>query len=133
MKLYFELGNNVSILKRGDYMEITDETIIQHIGELMTRLNKDKELQTLARENGIDVKNSVELSEHEIENYVISVVSLLLAKRSDDPNYKTMCSLGLQKRSLKAELINTYKDQAHQLINAWKIKYLNNRPTSTLA
>lgn len=114
-------------------MEITDETIIQHIGELMTRLNKDKELQTLARENGIDVKNSVELSEHEIENYVISVVSLLLAKRSDDPNYKTMCSLGLQKRSLKAELINTYKDQAHQLINAWKIKYLNNRPTSTLA
>lgn len=114
-------------------MDITDETIIQHIGELMTRLNKDKELQTLARENGIDVKNSVELSEHEIENYVISVVSLLLAKRSNDPNYKTMCSLGLQKRSLKAELINTYKDQAHQLINAWKIKYLNNRTTSTLA
>lgn len=114
-------------------MEITDETIIQHIGELMVRLKKDKELQTLARENGIDIKNTVELTEDSIENYVISVVSLMLAKRSSDPNYKTMCSLGLQKRSLKAELINTYKDQAHQLINAWKMKYMNNQPTSTLA
>jgi hypothetical protein len=57
----------------------------------------------------------------------------MLAKRSGDPNYKTMCSLGLQKRSLKAELINTYKDQAMQLINAWKMKYLSNRPTTTLA
>lgn len=114
-------------------MEITDETIIQHIGELMTKLRKDKELQTLARENGIDVQNTMDLTEDTIEIYVISVVSLLLAKRSGDPNYKTMCSLGLQKRSLKAELINTYKDQAIQLINAWKMKYLSNRPTTTLA
>jgi hypothetical protein len=114
-------------------MEITDETIIQHIGELMTKLRKDKELQTLARENGIDVQNTMDLTEDTIEIYVISVVSLLLAKRSGDPNYKTMCSLGLQKRSLKAELINTYKDQAMQLINAWKMKYLSNRPTTTLA
>lgn len=114
-------------------MEITDETIIQHIGELMTKLRKDKELQTLARENGIDVQNTMELTEDTIEIYVISVVSLMLAKRSGDPNYKTMCSLGLQKRSLKAELINTYKDQAIQLINAWKMKYLSNRPTTTLA
>lgn len=114
-------------------MEITDETIIQHIGELMTKLRKDKELQTLARENGIDVQNTMDLSEDTIEIYVISVVSLMLAKRSGDPNYKTMCSLGLQKRSLKAELINTYKDQAIQLINAWKMKYLSNRPTTTLA
>ena len=95
-------------------MEITDETIIQHIGELMTKLRKDKELQTLARENGIDVQNTMDLTEDTIEIYVISVVSLMLAKRSGDPNYKTMCSLGLQKRSLKAELINTYKDQAIQ-------------------
>ena len=114
-------------------MEITDETIIQHIGELMTKLRKDKELQTLARENGIDVQNTMDLTEDTIEIYVISVVSLMLAKRSGDPNYKTMCSLGLQKRSLKAELINTYKDQAHQLIHAWKMKYMNNQPTSTLA
>lgn len=114
-------------------MEITDETIIQHIGELMTKLRKDKELQNLARENGIDVQNTMDLTEDTIEIYVISVVSLLLAKRSGDPNYKTMCSLGLQKRSLKAELINTYKDQAMQLINAWKMKYLSNRPTTTLA
>lgn len=114
-------------------MEITDETIIQHIGELMTKLRKDKELQTLARENGIDVQNTMDFSEDTIEIYVISVVSLMLAKRSGDPNYKTMCSLGLQKRSLKAELINTYKDQAMQLINAWKMKYLSNRPTTTLA
>jgi hypothetical protein len=114
-------------------MEITDETIIQHIGELMTKLRKDKELQTLARENGIDVQNTMDLTEDTIEIYVISVVSLMLAKRSGDPNYKTMCSLGLQKRSLKAELINTYKDQAIQLINAWKMKYLSNRPTATLA
>jgi hypothetical protein len=114
-------------------MEITDETIIQHIGELMTKLRKDKELQTLARENGIDVQNTMDLTEDTIEIYVISVVSLMLAKRSGDPNYKTMCSLGLQKRSLKAELINTYKDQAIQLINAWKMKYLSNRPTTTLA
>jgi hypothetical protein len=114
-------------------MEITDETIIQHIGELMTKLRKDKELQTLARENGIDVQNTMDLTEDTIEIYVISVVSLMLAKRSGDPNYKTMCSLGLQKRSLKAELINTYKDQAIQLINAWKMKYLSNQPTTTLA
>jgi rhodanese-related sulfurtransferase len=114
-------------------MEITDETIIQHIGELMVRLKKDKELQTLAREKGIDIKNTVELTEDSIENYVISVVSLMLAKRSNDPNYKVLCSLGLQKRETKAQLINTYKDQAHQLINAWKMKYMNNQPTSTLA
>lgn len=114
-------------------MEITDETIIQHIGELMARLRKDKELQTLAKENGIDVKNSVDLTEDTIDNYIISVVSLLLAKRSNDPNYKTLCSLGLQKRSLKVEIINTYKDQALQLVNAWRMKYLANQQTSTLA
>ena len=114
-------------------MEITDETIIQHIGELMVRLKKDKELQTLAKETGIDIKNTVDFTEDTIDNYVISVVSLMLAKRSGDPNYKTLCSLGLQKRSLKVELINNYKDQAIQLVNAWKMKYLANQHSISIA
>ena len=114
-------------------MEITDETIIQHIGELMVRLKKDKELQTLAKENGIDIKNTVDFTEDTIDNYVISVVSLMLAKRSGDPNYKTLCSLGLQKRSLKVELINNYKDQAIQLVNAWKMKYLAHQHSISIA
>ncbi|MGN1086455.1 MAG: hypothetical protein ACI4Q5_05415, partial [Porcipelethomonas sp.] len=65
-------------------------------------------------------KNSVKLTDDTIDNVAISVVSLLLAKRENDPRYQRLVNTGIQKRSLKTEIINAYKTQANQLINRYK-------------
>lgn len=101
-------------------MGITDEMIIEHIGKLMTNLKKNEELQTLAKQNGLDIKNTIDFTDSTIENISVSIVALLLAKRENDPKYKQLVDYGMQKRSLKTDLINTYKNQAIQFINMWK-------------
>ena len=71
-------------------MGITDEMIIEHIGKLMTNLKKNEELQALAKQNGLDVKNTIDFTDSTIENISVSIVALLLAKRENDPKYKQL-------------------------------------------
>lgn len=97
-----------------------DEEIFSKVSTLMEKLQKDQELQDLAERNGLDVKNSVRLSPTTQDNVAVAVTALLLAKKANDPKYKTLTQLGLQKRRLKAEIINEYKPQALQLIQKYK-------------
>lgn len=122
--MYDNKNENLTVnpyVERSVYgMGITDEMIIEHIGKLMTNLKKNEELQALAKQNGLDVKNTVDFKDSTIENISVSIVALLLAKRENDPKYKQLVDYGMQKRSLKTDLINTYKNQAIQFINMWK-------------
>lgn len=122
--MYDNKNENLTVnpyVERSVYgMGITDEMIIEHIGKLMTNLKKNEELQALAKQNGLDVKNTIDFTDSTIENISVSIVALLLAKRENDPKYKQLVDYGMQKRSLKTDLINTYKNQAIQFINVWK-------------
>ena len=99
---------------------ISDEEIFSKVGELLNKLKSNQQLQELAEKNGLEVKNTVKLTDDTINNVAISVVSLLLAKRENDPRYQKLVNTGIQKRSLKTEIINTYKNQANQLIERYK-------------
>lgn len=99
---------------------ISDEVIFSKVGELLNKLKSNQQLQELAEKNGLEVKNTVKLTDDAINNVAISVVSLLLAKRENDPRYRKLVNTGIQKRSLKTEIINTYKNQANQLIERYK-------------
>ena len=93
-----------------------NEVIFSKVQELLSKLEENQQLQKLAKENGLPVKNGVDLTEDTMTNIAVSVVSLLLAKQSGDPDYKRLVQTGVQKRSLKTELVNRYKNQANQLI-----------------
>lgn len=101
-----------------DYMN--DEAIFSRVATIMEKLQKDQELQDLAERNGLDVKNSIRLTATTQDNVAIAMVALLLAQKAGDPKYRTLTQTGLQKRRIKAELINTYKDQASQLIKKYR-------------
>lgn len=103
-----------------------DDEIFSKVEELMNRLTKNQKLQSLAEKNGLDVKNSIKLTDDSINNVAISVISLLLAKRNNDTRYKTLVNTGIQKRTLKTEIINDYKAQSIQLINRYKNNLKNN-------
>lgn len=99
---------------------ISDDDIFSKVNELMTKLKSNQQLQEIAEKNGLQVKNSVKLTDDTIENVAVSVISLLLAKRDNDPRYRNLVRMGMEKRSLKTEIINTYKNQANQLIERYK-------------
>lgn len=99
---------------------MNDDVIFSKVGELMTQLEKNQRLQELATSNGLDIKNTIKLTDENVENVAVSVISLLLAKRSNDPRYKTLVQAGLQKRTVKADIINSYKNQAIQVIKRYK-------------
>lgn len=101
-----------------DYMN--DEAIFSRVTTIMEKLQKDQELQDLAERNGLDVKNSIRLTATTKDNVAIAMVALLLAQKAGDPKYRTLVQTGLQKRRIKAELINAYKDQASQLIKKYR-------------
>lgn len=104
---------------------MTDEQIFSHAEKILNHLNQTQSLQKLAKEKGIDVvTNGLDLSDDAKEKAAVMTVSLLLAKRSGDPRYTQLKRVGLQKRELKADIINSYKDEAKQLINK-----INNRLT----
>lgn len=96
---------------------ITDEMVFSHVQKMMNHLDETNKLQQLAKDNGIEIKNALDLSEDNQKKVVIASTSLLLAKRSGDPDYSLLVRTGLQKRSLKAKIIDKYKDEAQQLIN----------------
>ena len=83
-------------------------------------MEENERLQKLAKANGLDVKNTIELTEDTKNNLAVSIVSLLLAKRENDVRYKTLSRVGLQKRTLKTEIVNAYKDKAMELISRYK-------------
>jgi hypothetical protein len=97
-----------------------DEAIFSKVTTIMEKLQKDQELQDLAERNGLDVKNTVRLTSTSQDNIAVAMVALLLAEKAGDPKFNTLKHVGLQKRKLKAEIINAYKDQALQLIQKYK-------------
>lgn len=106
-----------------------NEVAFRKIEDVLSYLNKERELQNLAAENGIEVKNTIRLTDKDIDNYLVSVISLLLCQQADDARYRTLVQTGISKRSLKAEIINSYKNQAIQLINLYKNKNTDDRIT----
>lgn len=102
------------------HTELNEDFIFSKLSEVMNKLKQNQQLQELADANGLNVKNSVKLTDDAINNVAVSVVALLLAKKSDDPRYRTLVNTGVQKRSLKTDIVNTYKNQANQLIEKYK-------------
>lgn len=94
--------------------------MLDKIGQMMNKIEQTKQLQALSEKSGLEVKNSIKLTPESAENVAISTVALVLAKEDGDPRYKRLVAAGMQKRSLKTEIINDYKDQANQLITQWK-------------
>ena len=103
---------------------MNDEEIFSKVKILMERIKKDQALQELSERNGLDVKNSIRLTDDTTNNIAVAEISLMLAKRAGDPKYKTLTRMGMKKRSLKTEIINTYKNQANQLIAKYNEKGL---------
>lgn len=104
-----ELGSNIS-----------EDFIFSRVGEVMTRLKQNQKLQALAKDNGLDVKNTVQYTEDTINNIVVMIVALTLAQQENDPDYTALKAAGLSHRGIKTRLINKYKNQANQLITAYK-------------
>ena len=98
-------------------INIPDEQIFSHVQKMMNHLDQTNKLQQLAKDNGIEIKNEIDLSDDNRKKVMIATTSLLLAKRNGDPDYDMLCRTGLQKRELKCQVINKYKDEAQQLIN----------------
>jgi hypothetical protein len=99
---------------------MTEEEIFDRVRSLMEKLDKDQELQDLTERNGLDVKSSLRLNPTTKDNVAIAVTALLLAKNSNDPRYTQLVRLGMDHRSLKADLVDAYKAQAQQLIQKYK-------------
>ena len=99
---------------------MTDEEIIMKVGDLFSRMEANERLQKLATDNGLDVKNSVTLTEEAKDNLAVTIVSLLLAKRENDANYKELVRVGIQRKSLRSAIVNSYKDKALDLIKMYK-------------
>lgn len=99
---------------------MTDEEIIKKVGDLFSQMEANERLQKLATDNGLDVKNTISLTEEAKNNLAVTIVSLLLAKRDNDVRYTTLVKVGLKKRSIKTSIVNSYKDQAIALIDRYR-------------
>ena len=109
----------VNLIERRSLI-MTDEEIIEKVGDLFSRMEANERLQKLATDNGLDVKNTISLTEEAKNNLAVTIVSLLLAKRDNDVRYTTLVKVGLQKRSIKTAIVNSYKDQAIALIDRYR-------------
>ena len=103
-----------------EMMLMNDEEVFEKVKKLMDKLDRDQELHELAERNGLDVKSSIRLNPTNKDNVAVSVLALELARRSHDPKYRNLVQSGLQKRKLKTEIINQYKDQANSLIKKYR-------------
>lgn len=99
---------------------MTDEEIIKKVDILFSRMEANDRLQKLAMDNGLDVKNNLKLTEDDKNNLAVTIVSLFLAKRENDVRYATLKKVGLQKRTIRTSIVNSYKDKAIDLINRYK-------------
>lgn len=105
---------------------MSDEQILSALNDFFAKFDQNHKLQDMALANGIDIKNSVRLTDEQREAVAVALVALLLAKRENDHRYAVLSKAGLEHRTLKAEIINDYKDQAIQLINRGSIQSENN-------
>jgi hypothetical protein len=97
-----------------------DEEIFSKVEKIMSDLRKNQKLQELSEQNGLSVKNTAKLTDEAINNIAVTIVALLLAKRQHDPRYSMLVKAGMQKRSLKTEIVNAYKNQANGMITKYK-------------
>ena len=97
-----------------------DQSFYTKARMILDKLEKNQKLQQLASANGIDVKNSTHLNEATKNNIATSVIALMLAKQNNDPRYNELVRLGMGHRQTKIDLINSYKDQANQIITRAK-------------
>lgn len=102
----------------GIFKESVEDDMFAKIGEMMVHYRKQKELQDLAEKNGVQI-NGVRYTDDSIMNIVTSVVALMMARNEGDPRYRQLVEQGMRKRSLKVEIINSYKDKANELINQY--------------
>jgi hypothetical protein len=100
---------------------VTDDDMIAKVGQIMTSLQQNQQLQTLAKNNGLDVKNTIQLTDETAKNVAVSVVALMLAKRSGDPDYSALVRAGMNHRKIRVDLINKFKDQANQIIDRYQM------------
>lgn len=96
------------------------DVIFSRVKTLFDKMHQNQKLQELAQANGMDVKNTIKLTDDTINNVAVSVIALSLAKEANDPRYGKLVNTGLQKRSLKSEIINDYKNEANRLIEAYQ-------------
>ena len=100
-------------------MEQNEDIIYQRIKVILDRMEQKKQLQALANQNGLPI-NELVLTDDTSDMVAISVIALMLAKFDNDPRYRKLTDLGMQKRSLKVEIINDYKQRANMLYNTFK-------------
>ena len=98
---------------------MNEQLIYDKIKVMLDRMEQKKQLQSLAKTNGIEL-NEMELTDDASDAVVISVIALMLAKMDNDERYRKLCDFGMQKRSLKVEIINDYKQRANMLYNKYK-------------
>lgn len=101
-------------------LDSTNDVFFCKVKQIMERLNTNRRLQELASSNGLDVRNSLQLTEETMDNIAVAVVALSIAKQENDPDYAALVRAGMSHRRIKTELINKYKNQANQLITAYK-------------
>jgi len=99
-------------------MESGEDAMFAKVGEMLVHYRKQKELQDLAEKNGVEI-NGMRLTDDTIMNIVTSCVALMLAKEEGDPRYHQLVDQGMRKRSLKVDIINSYKSRANDLINRY--------------
>lgn len=99
---------------------MTDEEIINKLDYLFSRMEANNRLKKLADENGLDIKNSIELTDEDKDNYAVTIVSLLLAKRNNDQEYQILKRVGLKRREVRTSIVNKYKNDAIDLIKKYK-------------
>lgn len=98
---------------------MNEEMIFQRIEKILERMGQKEQLQSLAKEKGLPI-NELELTNDTKDAVVLSVIALMLAKQEGDPRYRKLSDFGMQKRSLKVELINDYKQRANMLLNKYR-------------
>jgi hypothetical protein len=84
---------------------MNEQDIFNRIRLITDKLTQKQQLQSLAKSNGIEI-NELELTGDTVDAVVISVIALMLAKMNQDERYRKLCDFGMQKRSLKVEIIN---------------------------
>lgn len=101
-------------------LQVDEQKMLAKVKLIFNKLNENKKLQDLAIDNGLDIRNKVELTDSAMENIIISIISMLLAKECGDPEYDDVVRKGLEHRSGKVNLINKRKNQAIQLFTRYK-------------
>ena len=110
---------------RKDVFNMNEERILNIISQLMDKLSNTQRLQNLAKENDLAYKPVIDFSDEAIDNIVTSMIALTLASQAKDSRYDLLVRTGIQKRSLKTEIINDFKDEALHYLDLYKRKLVS--------